>query len=669
MHLKNIDKYLYIRSAPTLLVRGVYIIGILTWSCVIYGYSRFLVSNFIFFLIIAPIIGFVIFHHILSYSIILFYKQLDLKKHIHFVKTFDIRAVSLSGRESPLVDVFLPICGESLNILQNTFLAVAKLDYPNKKIYVLDDSHEGCEENKKLSAMLGFTYLSRHNKGYMKKAGNLKHGYENSEGEFIVIFDADFAPRPEFISELLPYMEDKQIGIIQSPQYFPIDSQTRKNSALEYGAAHVQEDFYRFIQVAQSRLGAPTCCGSNAIYRRKALDAIGGTIQIEHSEDAYTGFMLMNKGWKVIYLPIILAIGLCPSDLHSYFHQQHRWCSGSLSIMLSKHFWKSNLSISQKLCFIAGFTYYMSHPVAILLSFQIFFLLFLYNGLISFHNALPFLPSILFSFLIIPFFRISKAGYGGFLARNAYLYTYTHATFAAFCKRSIGWQPTNTKRVDVSQAYMEQFLFATIYFLLYISCIAFSVGFGVINVFNIDSYTLLFWIVYNVVSSTLIVFQLYMLLSKLKWKKVKEGSMSPILFFNWKIKTLGFYLVLLTTIGFSTFYTGRVLSVASASKPPLLGITQKKTESLLLLTPSAFPEDKKIFDEDSSILKLQKFLNSQGYVVAEHGAGSLGHETEYFGPRTKQALRQFQKAYTIPETGYFGSTTRDIVNGLVAKEN
>jgi hypothetical protein len=29
----------------------------------------------------------------------------------------------------------------------------------------------------------------------MKKAGNLRHGHERSDGEFIAIFDADFCPR------------------------------------------------------------------------------------------------------------------------------------------------------------------------------------------------------------------------------------------------------------------------------------------------------------------------------------------------------------------------------------------------------------------------------------------------------------------------------------------
>jgi cellulose synthase (UDP-forming) len=41
----------------------------------------------------------------------------------------------------------------------------------------------------------GFQYLIRPNRGWYKKAGNLRHAFTRSRGEFILILDADFAPR------------------------------------------------------------------------------------------------------------------------------------------------------------------------------------------------------------------------------------------------------------------------------------------------------------------------------------------------------------------------------------------------------------------------------------------------------------------------------------------
>lgn len=67
--------------------------------------------------------------------------------------------------------------------------------------------------------------------------------------------------------------------------------------------------------------------------------------------------------------------------------------------------------------------------------------------------------------------------------------------------------------------------------------------------------------------------------------------------------------------------------------------------------------------KDKEVKELQKFLNTNGFVVAESGAGSRGKETDYFGSLTQNALIKFQKANNItPAAGYFGSKTRGVVN-------
>jgi cellulose synthase (UDP-forming) len=524
-------------------VRLLFGVGILTWFGVIYGYVQLMVVSPLSFIIVSPIIGFLVIYHLTSYFTYLFYKQTDLNAHIRLIKKHK-RLIRQSG--IPTIDIFLPICGEANWVLKRTFKAVARLPYPGKKVYVLDD--KGMADHKALAEMFGFEYLSRENKGHMKKAGNLKHGYERSNGDFIVVFDADFAPHRDFIKELLPYMDDSSVGIVQSPQYFQLDRGVHKRSPLEYGAAYVQEDFYRVIQVARDQLGAPICCGSNAIYRRKALDAIGGTVQMDHSEDMYTGFALAEKGWRIKYVPVILALGFCPDDMHAYFHQQHRWCSGNISLMLDKVFWKSKLSFAQKMCFVSGFMYYLSHFFTILLSFQVFFLLFYFRSYISLWSAAPFIPCIIFTFIAVPFFRTARQRFGGYLARHSHVYSYTYASLSGLMKKSVGWQPTNTKTSSISNAYMQQLKLVALYLMLYVGLIGFSISRGVFAIYNANYYLLLFWVFYTVIATSVVLSKLYFVADDAKQRQLAVRSEWSLPLLGWRLKTAGSYTAILFSV-------------------------------------------------------------------------------------------------------------------------
>lgn len=111
----------------------------------------------------------------------------------------------------PSVDVLLPSAGEPLVVLENTFAAVARLVWDGGlTVVVLDDS--GRTEVRGLALAHGFTYLSRPDRGVDKKAGNLRYGYARTVGDVVAVFDADFAPRHDFLFELAPYLDEPTWG-------------------------------------------------------------------------------------------------------------------------------------------------------------------------------------------------------------------------------------------------------------------------------------------------------------------------------------------------------------------------------------------------------------------------------------------------------------------------
>lgn len=343
----------------------------------------------------------------------------------------------------PSVDVWLPTCGESLAVLQNSWIGVAALEWPGElNVHVADDSANPVVAE--LAASFGFACSSRENRGWMKKAGNLQHLFSNSAAEFCLILDADFTPRSDFLMELMPYFDDPAIGIVQSPQYFEASG---GQGWLERGAGYVQEYFYRMIQTSRGQHESAICVGTNAIYRRTALDSNGGTTLISHSEDVHTGFDLRLNGWGLRYVPTALAGGLCPGDKAAFFAQQYRWCTGSMSLMLSRKFWSAPLSMASRSGYCSGFAYYISTAVTVVIAPLIPLLLVLfYPELVRLNNYVLLLPFLVFQFVVFPLWHRQRPRIGSWTVQLMYSWAHLIALLDFARGRSAEWQPSGGAR-------------------------------------------------------------------------------------------------------------------------------------------------------------------------------------------------------------------------------
>jgi cellulose synthase (UDP-forming) len=349
----------------------------------------------------------------------------------------------------PSVDVFLPTCGESEKVLANTYRHIAALDWPGRlRVWVMDDS--GRAEVAAMARERGFEYLSRPDRGRMKKAGNLAYAYNRTDGDVIAVFDADFCPRPDYLRHLVPYLDDPRVGIVQSPQFFDTDEHM---SWLERTAGATQELFYRWVQPSRDRAGAPICVGTCALYRRAALAAAGGFAQIEHSEDVHTGVSLMEKGYGTQYVPVVVAKGLCPDTLSGFLNQQYRWCSGSMSLLASGRTFRRTLSARQRICFWSGFLYYIctamnvfaAHVPALLMA--VFF-----ADQVRPAHYVPFLVSMWVSFVLLP--RMTKGLWRFEVLRIQMAYSFCHAVSIVHrvLGRTAGWVATGSVRRGTSLA-------------------------------------------------------------------------------------------------------------------------------------------------------------------------------------------------------------------------
>ena len=271
--------------------------------------------------------------------------------------TWRLRSPRLANPESQprlSVDILVPCCGEPLEIIQTTLKAVRRITYHPLEVYVLDDA--GSEAVAALAQSLGFHYLSRPQAGLPRadsKSGNLNFGMSESRGELILVLDADQVPAPEILNRLVGFFGQSQVGYVQSKQAF----------FLPEGDPFYNRDkvFYETIQLSNDQANAVISCGSGVMYRRQALQEIGGFASWNLLEDFTTSYELASQGWRGVYYPHALSRGLAPATLAGVYHQRFQWCLDTMRLFFwDNPLFKSGLSWPQKAHFLIVMMSYLT---------------------------------------------------------------------------------------------------------------------------------------------------------------------------------------------------------------------------------------------------------------------------------------------------------------------
>ncbi|MBW3635098.1 MAG: glycosyltransferase, partial [Armatimonadetes bacterium] len=190
-------------------------------------------------------------------------------------------------------------------------------------------------------------------RGY--KAGAINDFLPSIESPYIAIFDADALPTAPFLRECVPQIhENPKLGFLQTPQFYA----NTEVSYVALASARQQNVFYEYICEGKSYSRAAFCCGTNVIFRRKALVDSGGFDEENVTEDFATSFNMHFRGWDSLYLNRTYVYSLAPENLAAYFTQQSRWSFGTLGT--SRHFIKSFLRNPRALSAGQWWEYFLS---------------------------------------------------------------------------------------------------------------------------------------------------------------------------------------------------------------------------------------------------------------------------------------------------------------------
>jgi cellulose synthase (UDP-forming) len=302
--------------------------------------------------------------------------------------THDVTAVvPLSAPDATAVAVIIPTYGEPARMVEATARSVLTQDYPQQhlRLIISDDGHRLAI--REVATLLANTYpeatVLYHEpplRGDPARVGDAKAGNLNSAlglvqswanpPAFIETRDADdLVGDAAFLgAAIYRLQQDQRLAYVQ----------TIKEAEVSPGDpfGNLEPLFYRQAMFAKSAANAVFPCGSGLVWRREALEDIGGFPTWNLVEDLQSGVEALRRGWRGAYLPLVGAMGqTAPEDMANAVKQRGTWAIDTMRIT----FWgdKRGLSLRQHLQFAElGFFYMLSFAVIVFAVTPLFSLTF-----------------------------------------------------------------------------------------------------------------------------------------------------------------------------------------------------------------------------------------------------------------------------------------------------
>jgi cellulose synthase (UDP-forming) len=348
--------------------------------------------------------------------------------------------ILLNGKEIS-VDVFITVYGEERSKIRATAAAAMAIKGKHRT-WILDDGRS--DDVQALAEELGCHYVRRLSSNGAK-AGNINHALSITRGEFFCVFDADFVPKPEFLVETVPFFVNSNVAFVQTPQTYG-----NLINMVSRGAGYMQAVFYKFIQPGRNHFNAAFCVGTNVIFRRAAINDIGGIYTDSKSEDVWTSLMLHERGWKTIYIPKTLAVGDAPETIEAYTKQQLRWATGGFEIMLTHNPLspRRKLTTDQRIMYLVTATHYLTGiaPALLLLvpPLEIFFDLRPVNLSIDVTTWLTFYAGFYLMQILLAFYTLGSFRWEVLMLAAVSFPIYAQALVNAFAGKEQKWHVTGS---------------------------------------------------------------------------------------------------------------------------------------------------------------------------------------------------------------------------------
>jgi len=234
----------------------------------------------------------------------------------------------------PMVSLHIPAYNEPPELLINTIKAAERIEYPDFEIVVIDNNtadpaiYEPVEEYCRDRERVRFVHVAPW-PGYKAGACNLAlRQYTSPRAEIIGLIDADDIVQPHYLRETVPYFSDPRLGFLQTFE----GNRDYEGSGYYTACVDSYQAFYLAAMSSRNERDSVPFVGTMGLFRKSALENIGGWNEWCISEDTEASLRVAKAGWSGLYLPRCFGRGVVPPSYAGLNTQRHRWCFGAMQI-------------------------------------------------------------------------------------------------------------------------------------------------------------------------------------------------------------------------------------------------------------------------------------------------------------------------------------------------
>ncbi len=238
------------------------------------------------------------------------------------------------GQQQPKVSLHVPAYNEPPAMLIETLDALARLDYPDFEVLVVDNNTRDESVWRPVEAhcaRLGPRFRFFHVAplaGF--KAGALNYALERTapDAAIVAAIDSDYVVDPRWLRELTPAFQDQRTAIVQAPQ----DYRDADQSAFKAMCYAEYRGFFHIGMITRNERNAIIQHGTMTMVRRAQLERCRWA-EWCITEDAELGLRIFEAGYDATYVPVSYGRGLMPDTFIDFKKQRFRWAYGAMQIL------------------------------------------------------------------------------------------------------------------------------------------------------------------------------------------------------------------------------------------------------------------------------------------------------------------------------------------------